>query len=120
MEVAGLAVSILSLFNTAVEGFERIQSAKNFDRDFQTCCLQLNNTQLRLSRWGKAVGLDGGLGEITSLETQYPDDTRHADKLLRQIVDLFQQAEEASNKFKDRHGQVDNSRIQDELTGDQR
>jgi hypothetical protein len=57
-EAAGLVFAVLGAFNDAVQCFEYIQLARNFDRDFQTATLKLAISKLRLSRWGQSVGLD--------------------------------------------------------------
>ena len=49
--------TVTTLFQTAVDCSEYIQLGKAFSSDLQTCYLRLDSIQLRLSRWGEAVGL---------------------------------------------------------------
>lgn len=59
MEAIGAANGIASLFKTTVEWFEYVYVARNTWQTVQTELLKLDNAQLRLTRWGKAVGLSG-------------------------------------------------------------
>ncbi|KAK4900524.1 hypothetical protein LTR27_002240 [Elasticomyces elasticus] len=107
MEPIGLAVSLVGLFDTAVDCFRYVKVAKAFGTDFQTTVLQLDNAQLRLSRWGVAVGL--GPGRTTTLaSTSIPaHDVEHAERLLGQIGNVFRQAEDTSKQYRVRHGSQD-------------
>lgn len=101
-EAAGLALAILGAFNDAIQCFEYVQLARNFDQDFQTAILKLDISRLRLSRWGQSVGLDRVadgtqvlLGVVGSQE-----DHEKAKELLDRIVELFEDAERTSAKLK--------------------
>lgn len=59
MEAIGAVNGIAGLFKTTVEWFEYVYVAQNTWATVQTELLKLDNAQLRLSRWGKAVGLSG-------------------------------------------------------------
>ncbi|EGP90261.1 uncharacterized protein MYCGRDRAFT_69084 [Zymoseptoria tritici IPO323] len=69
MEAVGLTILILSLAalaQTAVDCFQSVQLGKNFGTDFQTTCIRLDNAQLQLSRWGKALELSRQQHAISS------------------------------------------------------
>ncbi|RFU34874.1 hypothetical protein B7463_g1449, partial [Scytalidium lignicola] len=101
-EAAGFAFAILGAFNDAVRCFEYIQVARNFDKDFQTAILKLDISRLRLARWGQSIGLDRveeGMQTLPGIIGSQ-DDHEQAEKLLRQIVELFTDAERVSAKLK--------------------
>jgi hypothetical protein len=98
----GLAFAILGAFNDAIQCFEYVQLARNFDQDFQTAILKLDIAKLRLSRWGQSVGLDQVAEGMQSLPgvAGSPNDHEKAKELLDQIVGLFEDAERTSAKLK--------------------
>lgn len=55
----GAANAVASLFNTTLTWFEYVYIAKDTPLRLQSLILQLDNAQLRLSRWGVAAGLGG-------------------------------------------------------------
>ena len=101
-EAAGLAFAILGAFHNAMQCFDYIQLAGDFDQDYQTATLKLDVARLRLSRWGVSVGLDrvdqttetlpGAAGSLSEHEK--------AKNLLEQIVYLFNHAESQSATLK--------------------
>ena len=107
MEPAGLTVGVLALaglFNNAVDCFEYVQVGRNFKKDFTTSILRLDNAQLRLSRWGQAVGFGGDLSNAQELNTTFGS-RENADKVeerMKQIIELFVDAEVVSNKLESR------------------
>ncbi|KAF9872029.1 hypothetical protein CkaCkLH20_10366 [Colletotrichum karsti] len=58
-EAIGAANGVASLFNTTLAWFEYVYIAKETGSRLQSLILQLDNAQLRLSRWGEAAGLSG-------------------------------------------------------------
>ncbi|EFQ97060.1 hypothetical protein MGYG_00104 [Nannizzia gypsea CBS 118893] len=106
MEPAGLAVGVLALaglFNNAVQCFEYIQLGRGFGSKFQTCQLRLDCAQLRLSRWGRSLGLDVAQPQQTLPDFPgSPEEVKLAEGLLGQILDLFEIAEFRSSQFKKR------------------
>lgn len=113
-EAAGLAVGVVALaglFNNAVECFELVQIGRTFGKSFQTSQLKLDNARLRLSRWGKSLGLDEHVRDTVSLQGCFESEAtiKHAESLLGQIVELFADAEGISNKYKSRAGPQDDS-----------
>jgi hypothetical protein len=115
-EAAGLAVGVIalaSLFNSTVECFEFVQLGRAFGKNYQTSQLKLDNARLRLSRWGKSLGLDDDLRDTVSLEGRFGSEAaiKHADSLLGQVLDLFAEAEGVSNKYKSRTKPGDGSLV---------
>lgn len=107
MEPAGLAVGVLALaglFNNAVDCFEYVQIGRGFGKNFQTSLLRLDVARLQLSRWGQSVGLEASIANLKSLEqtTLTPENTQQAEELLGQIVELFEDAEGISARYKQR------------------
>ena len=116
MEPISFAVGITSLaglFETAIDGFRYVKSGKEFGTSFQTSCLQLDNAQLRLSRWGEAVGLGSQTAAAMTLQTTSipAKDVTRAEAVLGQIVTLFQRAETVTNDFRAKHGTHDETEI---------
>ncbi|CAN9101792.1 unnamed protein product [Alternaria alternata] len=112
MEPAGLAVGIVALaglFNNAVDCFEYVQLGSAFGTDFQVSLLKLDILRLRLSRWGKSVGLDGDLSNAHAIKlaTGPPEDIEKAGNVLGQIMDLFAKMESKSKKYQSRIGEID-------------
>ncbi|KAJ4304523.1 hypothetical protein N0V90_000049 [Kalmusia sp. IMI 367209] len=113
-EAAGLAVSLValaSLFNNTVECFEFIQVGRAFAKNYQTSQLKLDNARLRLSRWGKSLGLGDNVQNTTTLVGHFESQSTidHAESLLGQILELFAEAEGASNKYRSRTRPEDSS-----------
>lgn len=80
----------------------------NFGQSFQTSLLKLDVVRLRLTRWGKSVGLakvDDGVKplQITNLPTE---DREQVQDLLAQILELFEEAEGASKRLRRRNPTV--------------
>ena len=112
MEGAGLAVGVIALgstFNNAVDCFEYVRLGRAFGTNFQTSLLKLENERLRVSRWGKSVGLSGDFSNADNvrLATGPPDEVAMATRVLTQIVGLFADAEDISNKYNNNAGGVD-------------
>ncbi|KAI1608988.1 small s protein [Exophiala viscosa] len=88
-EGVGLALALPSAFNNAVQYF-------------QIATLKLDISKLRLSRWGRSVGLH----EVEEHAQVVPTlagsrkDHQKAKELLYDIVDLFENAERTSSKLK--------------------
>ncbi|KAL8404267.1 hypothetical protein RB594_009214 [Gaeumannomyces avenae] len=58
-EVIQAASGLAGLFNTAITWFDYILVAKQAAPRLQSLLVKLDNAQLRLTRWGKAVGIAG-------------------------------------------------------------
>ena len=108
MEVAGLAIGVVGLAglsSACIDCFDRIQVAKEFGTDFESCLLRLDAAQLRFSRWAVSVGLDkvssayGGNGGHHSVSLAQQKDYRLAQRFLEQIRDAFETAEEKATRY---------------------
>jgi hypothetical protein len=113
-EAAGLVVGVVALaglFNNTVECFEFVQLGRTFGKDFQTSQLKLDSARLRLSRWGKSLGLDDDARDTVSLQGRFRSETnlKHAEALLGQIVELFAEAEGVSSRYRGRAEPQDGS-----------
>ena len=107
METASFAASILALaglFNDVIDCFEYVQLGRNCGKDFQTCLLKLDDARLRLSRWGESAGLGGDLSNTQALQRTLGSEhnIEQATSRLKQIFQLFNEAERVSNQFKAR------------------
>jgi hypothetical protein len=90
-ETALGVISLLGLFSTVVDCFEYVQIAKTFERDFTTSQLKLDAARIRLSRWGVALGI------YANTTTTIPrPDYEHAEKVLKHLGNLFEQAKNKS------------------------
>lgn len=103
---AGLTVGVVALaglFNNAVQCFEYVQLGRGFGKDFQTSQLKLDNARLRLSRWGSSLGLGNNNQDVQALGERFnPDTVKQAQALLGQILELFDNAESVSDKYRNR------------------
>jgi hypothetical protein len=101
--VAGI-LSLAGLFNNALDCFEYVQLGRNFGKRFQTCVLKLDCARLRLSRWGRSVGLSGDINNTTVLQGSLAldQDIPKAEEILGQVLDLFAHAEGISTRLKAR------------------
>ncbi|KAF2865796.1 prion-inhibition and propagation-domain-containing protein [Massariosphaeria phaeospora] len=122
-EAAGLVVGVVGLaglLNNTVECFEFVQLGRAFGKNFQTSQLKLDNARLRLSRWGKSLGLDGNVRDTVSLQERFGSEAnvKHAEALLGQIVELFAEAEGVSDKYKSRTEPQDGSLVVYDLQTD--
>ncbi|KAL4860369.1 hypothetical protein BDV12DRAFT_205149 [Aspergillus spectabilis] len=92
------------LFNDAVKSFDYIQMGANFGKILQTSVLKLDVMRLRLTRWGRSVGLAKLDGveplQITKLTSENREQVQ---ELLNQILELFADAEAASKRFRKRN-----------------
>lgn len=104
MEPIGLTAGFLNLaglLNNAIDWFEYIQLAQNFGTTFQSSLLKLDIERLRLSRWGKAMGINSDVDHTQSLEgTSISEhEMKKAEQLLGMIIKLLEDAREVSEKF---------------------
>lgn len=105
-ETAGLALAVFSAFNDAIQCFDYIYLARNFDRDSQSALLKFDIAKLRLSRWGRSVGLDpmdGKSPEISGISAS-PKECEKAKERLAHISRLFDEAENKSAQWKKDRG----------------
>lgn len=106
MEIGGVVIaglSLASLFKDAIECFAYIEAGRNFSISFQTSKVKLSNAEPRLSRWGKAVGLEDGVDDVSVMGQMGlgDDDCKEAKERLRHIARLIASAEQTSKKYGD-------------------
>lgn len=99
-EPASFALSVVGAFNNAIQCFEYVYLAKNFDQDSKNSQLKLDIAKLKLSRWGHSVGLnDVDETTISALPLDIassPEECEKAKQLLDNISTLFEKAESKS------------------------
>lgn len=104
MEATGLAVGVVALaglFNNTVDTFNYVQVSRDLGTKYQTGLLKLENTQLRLSRWGQSLGLGRELQNVTTLENTFAlqEKTAQAEARLGHILRLFEEAQSITTKM---------------------
>ncbi|KAK2742672.1 small s protein [Colletotrichum kahawae] len=100
-EVFGIvtgALSIAALFNNCVDCFTYIQLGCHIERDYQTCQLKLDVAQVRLSRWGEAVGINRHSAFGMASPQEQP--IQLARSILEQILCFFHAAQRMSLRYK--------------------
>ena len=100
MEAAGLAVGVVGLaglFTTVVDCFEYVHFARNFVRDYETSQLLLEDTQLRLCRWGETVNIHDETKLKQTLGTQ--ERFSQVNRRLKQLKRLFDELNDKTNEF---------------------
>lgn len=121
METSGLIVGVFglaSLFNNVIDCFEYVHIGRLFGSSFELYLLKLDNAQLRLSRWGDALGLSGGaVDDATALPSNVWSETdkSKAEQNLGQILEQFNEAMKISAQYKiGKEPESENLSIQDE------
>jgi len=105
-EIVISTLGLASLFNNAIDWFEYIYIAKQCGPRLQTHFLRLDNAQLRLTRWGDAVGLSGvQIEDDDSLEYcgSFLLDERqkaHAEDIFRVISQKFNACQQISHGYR--------------------
>lgn len=101
-EGAGLALAVLGAFNNTIQCFDYVYLARKFDRDAQSAVLKLDIARLRLSRWGRSIGLNRVDDQTSTLPgiSAPPEDHEKAQELLMHIRKLFDEAANKSSQLK--------------------
>ncbi|CAK1364222.1 hypothetical protein CB0940_03844 [Cercospora beticola] len=68
-EAVGLAIALAGLFNDAIECFQYYSIGRDFKDSLATEQIKLHNAELRLSRWGKSIGISGDIRDSSSVRT---------------------------------------------------
>ncbi|KAL6401196.1 hypothetical protein AUP68_16922 [Ilyonectria robusta] len=120
-EIAIGALGLAGLFNNAIDWFEYIYVAKQCGPRLQTHLLRLDNAQLRLTRWGDAVGLSGFMIEDdNSLETSGSFLLNHhqkdvAEQTFRTILLKFEDCQKISHGYRKGKKEDDTSVRENEI-----
>ena len=104
MEIIGLSLALVPLFNAAIDCFTLVKMAKSFDADLELNVVRLEVLHLRLARWGEAAGLGKHIDDSTM-----PDDKplTHQEATIKRSLEQIQARFENAVKV-----------VQDQDTGD--
>ncbi|KAJ6445186.1 LysM domain-containingprotein [Purpureocillium lavendulum] len=114
-EIAIGAIGLTGLFNNAIDWFEYVYIAKQCVPRLQAHLLKLDNAQLRLTRWGDAVGLCGPqIENDDSLEYSgsFPLDTNQkaqAERIFRTILRKFEACQKICHGYRQGKDEADPS-----------
>lgn len=124
MEPVSITVGVAGLvgtFTACVDCFEYIRIGRSLGADYQTAIVKLDLARLRLTRWGRSVGIVQGDQDIdeavavTRLKSKLgaPEkDFETVTNTLGQLFTLFKMSAETSNRLSSRPGaedKIDNS-----------
>ena len=119
MEPAGFAIGVAgltSIFTACIDCIEYVQLGRQFGQDYGKCLLQLDTAQLRMSRWGAAIGLGPEMNLRQKISVSDKELTL-AQSLLEQILESFMDAERISERFK-KHTSMQNPSSEELLVYD--
>lgn len=98
-EGIGAAAGLAGLYNTAITWFDHIYVAKQAAPRLQSLLVKLDNAQLRLTRWGKAVGITGRhIIDEESVKNSYSfqldeEQERQAIQIFQTVAIIFQECQ---------------------------
>ena len=101
MEATGLVVGIAGLagvFTSCVDCLEYVRLGREFGNDYSTCILRLDVAQIRLERWGHAVGLAQGSPDRSRIDAT-DEEVEIAKRLLERIEEIFRKTQETSREY---------------------
>lgn len=95
------ALGVPELFLACVKYFELIQLGRNFEEDFESSTLLLRGTDLRLRRWGEAVGITDKQSPAFQAAAQgrSEEDLDLVDETLDHISTRLKMAKEQADKY---------------------
>ncbi|SPO02848.1 uncharacterized protein DNG_05525 [Cephalotrichum gorgonifer] len=93
--------AIPSIFTSCVDAFKYVQYGRDFERDFGVTLCKLEASELRLTRWGAAMGIEGPGSKLAGPYGQ--EEIKSAYHWLREIEKSFDAAMETSARFKSRN-----------------
>ncbi|KAL8832406.1 MAG: hypothetical protein Q9191_000278 [Dirinaria sp. TL-2023a] len=97
MEPVGLAVGILSLYNTFIEVSSRVRDYREFGVESQTTLLRFDASKLKLQNWAKALGIqDGKLIDSHDPRLDDPQTASVIQNVLRWSTTAFDKVEARS------------------------
>ncbi|KAG8529665.1 uncharacterized protein KY384_005146 [Bacidia gigantensis] len=101
MEVAGLAVGIVSLYNATIDIIDRVDSYKDFATGSQTTIARFNASKLKLQNWANSLGIhDGGLADPHDTRLDDPQTALVITNVLRSLEKAFDKVEYRSTSLK--------------------
>ncbi|KAK6952351.1 hypothetical protein Daesc_006887 [Daldinia eschscholtzii] len=120
-----IASNTISLLNFAIECFNYIQLAREFEQEFSTYQLKLDILQVRLSRWGEVLrstnGTKNGSQTRDNRATQHKEPGDDADpvmkayQILSSIQDTILSAQRHARRVEARLGMADKKLLDPEL-----
>ena len=101
MEPVGLAVGIVSLYNTFIEVSSRVRDYKEFGVESQTTLLRFDASKLKLQNWAKALGIhDGRLIDSHDPRLDDPQTASVIQNILRWSTTTFDKIEARSTSLR--------------------
>ena len=100
-EVAGLViggVSLASLFDSCMNAFDYIDSAKTYGKEYQKSAVKVSLLQLRLARWEESVSAAASPGSALKIGTAQDGET--AKDLLGEIATGIEDTEKVAKRYK--------------------
>jgi RNase P protein component len=99
-DVAGLVLSVVSLWKICVEVFEAIDSGRNYGMDYELLRVKLEVERIRLHSWGDAIGLgEGSDNAHRDPRLERGDVVNTAMRVLGCIHHLFENSERLQNTY---------------------
>ncbi|CAH0046096.1 unnamed protein product [Clonostachys solani] len=94
-------INLASTFDSVIRIFEYIHFAETFGADYEDSLLKLDNVNLRLSRWGEAVGLSNVSRNTRTLRGTkvVPEHIPQASNLLGAILAALEAAKDMDQKY---------------------
>ncbi|KAL8756705.1 MAG: hypothetical protein Q9199_002751 [Rusavskia elegans] len=101
MEVAGLVVGIVSLYNATIGILGRVDAYKKFGAESQTSSVHFEAAKVRLQDWAVSVGIrDGKLADHHSPRLDEPNRASIIKMALECLKTLLDEVEHTSSSFK--------------------
>lgn len=101
MELAGVALGVVSLYNTSIDVLHRVDAYRGFNMESQTTLAHYDAAKLRLQNWAKMLGMSEG--DLKSPHDARLDDPQTASvikNMLRCLNKIFDKIEDTSGPFK--------------------
>ena len=101
MELAGVALGVVSLYNTSIDVLHRVDAYRGFNMESQTTLAHYDAAKLRLQNWAKMLGMSEG--DLKSPHDARLDDLQTASvikNMLRCLNKIFDKIEDTSGPFK--------------------
>jgi hypothetical protein len=102
MEPVSLALAvgnIPGMFTACVTCYQYVRSGRNFEKDFVMTSCKLEASELRLKRWGAAMGIEGPYSKLR-MDIYGEEEIKGAYHWLSEIKKALDAAAEASGQFK--------------------
>ena len=101
MEPVGLAVGVLSLYNTSIEFLNRVRDYKDFGSESQTPLIRFDASKLKLQKWASALGIrDGRLVDPHDPRLDDPQTALVIRNILQGTVKAFDKVKDTSTSLR--------------------